>query len=629
MARFSLDDRRAVAAVCIALAIVFFLALNIWADRSLQSTRLDATADGIYSITNGTRKMLAGIDEPVTLRLYRSAGLEALGPVYTKHAKRISEMLDEYARLSGGKVRVEIYDPKPYSREEDLAVADGIQGIPNSADGTQIFFGLAGTNSIDGRYVLPHMAPERGKFLEYDLTRLIGDLANPKKTVVAVIGDLPLRGDRMSQSRPWAVMDQIERFFAVKTMFGSIDKIDDDVDVLVLAQPGALDEVTQYAVDQFVMRGGRVLAFLDPHPEALAMPAIMQRQPPPPNPLTTQTKLLEAWGLDINRDKFVGDRGNGLRVQAQVGNRPVITQYVAWMQLGRDRMDENDPITGNLRVLQFRTPGAIKLREGSGMTLEPLVTSSADSMLVDVTRVMMMPDPVQLQAEFKAEGSFVLAGRVSGPVKTAFPDGPPEAVKNEDVRKAHLNEAKTPLNMVVIADTDMLEDGSWQQEQNLLGQRIVVPFANNADMAVNVLDSLSGSDAMLGLRGRGVQDRRFAVLDDIARQAEIRYRATEQELKKRIEDMQKKIEELQGKGAEGSLVVTSADEQEIEKMRSDMLDLREQLRDVQFRLRKDVADLKTVVTAINIWAVPLLVGLLALGFAVWRGVRARRRHQAA
>src|SRR5262245_48150191 len=274
-------DRNRLGAIGIALAIVLFFAVNILAGALLKSTRLDLTEDRLFTLSDGTKRVLSTMAEPVDLRLYYSPRLDESGPYFSAHARRVEELLGEYQRRSGGRLHVERLDPQPFSPEEDLAVAEGLEGLPLSADGTKAYFGLSGRNSTDDIKVISYFAPERANFLEYDLTRLVNDLANPEKPVVALLGDMPLMGTQFNQYQPWHVLEAMYQFLDVRVLGGKQDHIDDDVQVLMLAQPQNVDPATLYAIDQFVMRGGRVLAFIDPLSEVMAAGGGMNPMAPP------------------------------------------------------------------------------------------------------------------------------------------------------------------------------------------------------------------------------------------------------------------------------------------------------------------------------------------------------------
>jgi ABC-type uncharacterized transport system involved in gliding motility auxiliary subunit len=616
-------DRNRLGLIGIGLAVVLFLAINLLADAWLTTTRLDLTEDRLFTLSEGTKEVLRDIDEPVDLRLYYTEQLDEIGPYFSGHARRVEELLAAYQRLSGGKVRVERLDPAPFSPEEDLAVAEGLEGLPISDDGTLAYFGLTGRNSTDDLEAIRYLAPERANFLEYDLTRMIGDLANPDKTVVAVLGDLPLMGAQINRFQPWKVLEAMYQFFDVRFLGGKQGAIDDDVAVLMLAQPHNVDPATLYAIDQFVMRGGRVLAFVDPLAEAMAAGGGMNPMADPEGDAVAALEpLLAAWGVAISDGEVIGDQAAAQRVSARIGGRQVVVDYLPWLSLGPGHLAQDDVVTGELQRLNLNSAGAISAREGATTTIEPLVVSSPLAMAIAADQIRDDPDPARLIADFAAAGSaFTLAARVSGPVKSAYPDGPPEGVESE---AEHLAEAEQPLNLILVADADLLADATWVRAQDLLGQEIVVPIANNGDFAINALDNLAGTQGLISLRGRGLIDRPFEVVRDMERAAEHQFRAKEQELRAKIEETERKIRALQEEEQQSGVILTAAQQAEIESFRGEMITLRQELRAVQRSLREDVERLATWVKVVNIWAVPVLIALLAIAVALVRRVRTAR-----
>jgi gliding motility-associatede transport system auxiliary component len=621
--KFMRLDRKRRGIIGIGLALILFLAVNLLADAFFTRDQLDLTQDHLFTLSDGTKEVLASIDEPLDLRLYYSDKLDSLGPYFSSHAQRVEDLLSAYQDLSGGKIRIERLDPAPFSPEEDLAVAEGLQGLPISDDGTLAYFGLSGRNSTDDIQVLPYLAPERANFLEYDLTRMIDDLARPEKTVVGVLGDLPLMGGQMDRYQPWKVLEAMYQAFDVRFLGGKQAKIDDDVEVLMLAQPQNVDPATLYAIDQFVMRGGRVLAFVDPLAEVMAAGGGMN---PMANPEGDAVKALEpllaAWGVSIPDGEVIGDQNAAQRVSARVHGRQVVVDYLPWLALDQQEIAADDVVTGELRRINLNSAGSIHPRDGATTTIEPLLVTSPAAMEIAADDIRTEPDPTKLLADFKPAGeSFVLAARVTGPVKSAYPDGPPEGV---EAQGEHLAEAKEPLNLILVADADLLADATWVRAQDLLGQQIVVPVANNGDFAVNALDNLAGTQGLISLRGRGLVDRPFEVVRDMERRAEQQFRAKEQELQAKIDDTQGKIRQLQQEEQQSGVILTGAQQQEIENFRGEMINLRQELRGVQRSLREDVESLSTWIKILNIWAVPVLIALLAIGVALWRHARTAR-----
>lgn len=623
LARLQTLNRTHLAIGGIVLAVVFFFSVNLLSSILFTTARLDLTEDARFTISEGTKDVLSGIEEPVSLRFYASRQLQQLGPFYSLHVGRVRDMLDEYARLAGGKLRIEEFDPQPFSPEEDLAVADGLQGIAIDTEGTQIFFGLSGRNSTDDSETIGFLAPEQAAFLEYDLTRLIHDLANPEKPAAALIGDLPLQGDQLNQFQPWTVLESMRQFYEVRSLQGAFDTIADDIQVLILAQPNTLDEQALYAIDQFVLRGGRILAFVDPLSETLAArsPASLDQ----PGAASVLAPLLTAWGVEVPAATIVGDLQSAMRVRAYHQGREVTTHYLPWLELTAANVTQGDVITANLERLNLRTSGHVRHRDGATTTFEPLVATSAEAMEIDVVKLRFAPDPVGLLNAFQAAGTpFTLAARVSGTVASAFPDGPPEAAADAAARDGHLTESQAPLNLVIVADSDFLANETWVQAGNLLGQRYAVPIANNGDLAVNALDHLAGSQGLISLRGRGLAVRPFEVLEAMAVEAENQFRDKEKTLLDRIEETQEKIRALQTEEQESGIILTAAQQETIDDFRAEMIALRQELRSVQLALRQDVEALETRLRVINIWVMPLLVGLVAIGLAAYRRRRAAR-----
>ncbi len=605
-------NRRVISVGVILAAVVTFFGVNIVAGERLGGWRLDLTADQRFTVSEGTREVLAGIDEPITLRFYRSNNLGDLGPNLEAHAGRVGDFLAEYVTLADGMLRVERYDPRPFSPEEDQAVADGLQGLPIGLTGEQVYLGLSGFNMTDDRQTLGYLAPERIDFIEYDLTRLIHDLANPEKPVLQVVGDLPLYGLPINQYQRWAVTDTLEEVFDVRRSFGELDRIDDDVDVVLLGQPTDLTPQIAYAVDQFALRGGRLLVVLDPMFENGAMPPQQ-----PPAGFAGVDDLLAAWGIAIAPETVLGDRQTGVRVQVQSQGRPVVTTYPIWFTADPSQFDLDDPSLAQLQRLAFNSPGAIELTAEATTTLTPLVVTTTD-VAAFARDELLMPDPLALLDGYEPEGApRTIVARVEGDVATAFPDGPPEGV-DQVAAGEHLSDGTAPLSLIVVADADFFADAAWIQRQQLLGQEFAVPIANNGDFVVNAAESLAGGEGLTALRGRGFDARPFTVIDAMEREAEQRFRATEQELVARLEETQAKIDEIRLDEAEQGIVLTAAQEEAVAGFRDELLAIRGELRDVRFALDEDVELLATRLRLLNIVAVPALVAFFAIGLLVWR-----------
>lgn len=625
-------DRNRLAVIGVGLAAVLFLAVNLAVNLSLRSAQVDLTERGLYTLSDGTRKVLTSLTEPITLRLYFTRALGESYPGHQAYANRVRELLERYVNISGGKIRLEVKNPEAFSEVEDEAVTFGLQGLPYDQSGDRGYFGLAGTNSVDGKAVIPYFTTEREPFLEYDLTKLVYSLATLDRPVVGMVARLPVEGGFMMGQRPvpaWAVISQIRELFDVRTMPAEFNAVPPEIGMLMLVHPKNLSDETLYAIDQFVMRGGRVLAFIDPNAETEAP---SPQGPPGPSDID---RLLKSWGVTFIKDKVAADLQSARRVNVRHEGQITQVDYVAWNTLDRRNLDTTDAVVADIRDLNVGSAGILEPAEGATTTFRPLVTTSEDSEALDVAKLQGRIDIVGLFRDFKASGKkLTMAARVTGPVKSAFPDGPPLIGEGEDAEKARLERAKThlaesqkPLNAVIVADTDVLHEGLWAEIRNVNGEQLLVPYAGNSDFVINAVENLSGGDVLLGLRSRGDSKRPFLMVEKIQLEAERKFRAEQEKLAKELQETQKRIEGLTNReGANGEAILTAEEKTAIAEFRRKMIDIRHDLRNVQHALRKDIDALDAWLKFLNIAAIPLILGFAALVIAVARRLsRARAR----
>jgi len=624
--------------VIAAAAIV--IGINMFADARLAGMRVDLTQGKIYTLSKGTAQILDSLKEPITLRFFYSRRLGATIPVYGTYADHVSEMLREYASASHGKVKIELYDPEPYSDTEDHAVAFGLQGVPVDNGGNQVYFGLAGGNLEDDERTIPFFQAERERFLEFDLTKLIYELSNPKRTVVGVMSSLPIDGDprammmgggRGAGGQPYASSVLLRQTNTVKSVPLDAQVIDPDIQVLLVASARDLSEPTLYAIDQFVMRGGKLMAMVDPWSEALAaVPS--QTGMPPTDTSSDLKKLFDAWGIVYDPKQVIGDLTGAWRVRAGGDDRMQAVNYVAWFNI-RDGINHDDPATADLTQVTVASPGALAKAPNATIAFTPLLSSSSRSGLVPLDK-LSMPDPAQILANFKPEGGpRVIAARVHGELKSAF-TGPPDLPadkKRPDNFPAFKAATDGPVNMVVVADSDILADRFWVRISDFFGQSTATPFSDNGPFVANLIGTLAGGDSLIGLRSRGDTNRPFIRVEAMQTEAEARYRQTEQGLKTHLEEVEKQLRGLRTGGGEAQgrateAVITPEQRLAIDAARKDIVDTRKQLRAVQLELNREISGLETLLRIFNIVLVPAALTVLAIVLAlIQRGRRARAR----
>jgi ABC-type uncharacterized transport system involved in gliding motility auxiliary subunit len=622
--------RRFQAVLIVVLIAVLFFAVNLAANSGLRTAHLDLTENRLYSLSDGTKHTLAKLDKPITLKFFFSRETAAGYAQVIAYANRVRDLLQEYAAHSGGKITVQEIDPQAFTPEEDQAVAEGLTAV-STADGKNVYFGLAGSNTAGGKEVIPFFAQDRETYLEYDLTSVITRLSETHKPVLGIISGLPLasgsgglEAQLLGNAQPFTIYDELKKTFTVQTVAADAGKIPDSIAALMLVHPTGLTKQTLYAIDQYVMHGGHVIAFVDPLSEVLASSGQAS------STSSDLAPLLQAWGVEFDPTKVVADASRAQRVQFnQSSSGNSVGDYVVWLKLTQEDFDSHDPLTAQLQKINLATAGALAKAQGATTTFTPLIKSSPDSELIDATRAQNVSDPADLLRDFKAGGkAFTLAARITGPAKSAFPDGPPEATATvtDGTAKDHRAQADN-IQVLVVADADLFDDRFWVQTQSLSGQRFSVPNADNGAFILNAAENLMGSNDLLSLRTRASSDRSFVLVDELRKQAEQRYLAEEQTLQQKLTQTQQRISQLEQSGKNGSsdTALSSASQAEIDKFRNDLIQTRSALRAVQADLQKDVTALGTRLAFFNIVFVPFLVAVAAIGLAL---LRRRRRAQA-
>ena len=617
----------------IALAAVLFGAFNMISSAALRSARFDLTDHQLYTLSDGTKNVLRNLAEPITLRFYLSKKLATGLPGIKGYATRVQEMLEEYAQVAGSQLVLQVMDPEPFSEEEDRAVGYGLQGIPLNNGSTQFYFGLAGSSSTDELEVMPFFQPEREEFLEYDLTKLIHTLANPKKKVLGLISSLPIDGagamPMMRQpggSQPWLIVTHIEQMFEVKKIESTATTIPEEVSVLMVVHPKTLGDPTLYAIDQFVLHGGHAMIFVDPLAES------DRGGGNPMNPMgggaprnSDLPKLFDAWGVEMVKGKVLGDLPLAKKVQIQQQARMQVVDYPVWIDFRQEHFSADDIVTAQVPTITVASAGILQKKGDLGTELAPLIQSDEAAMKIDASRLSFMPDLGSILSSYKPEGEkMMVAARITGNVKTAFPDGKPKEPPKEGEANAtppidsddkpskpHMAESNDSINVIVVADTDILQDKFWAQVQNFFGQRIGIPTSGNGTFVTNALDNLTGSNDLISVRSRAGYSRPFTLLRALQQDAEQQFRQKEQALQERLKGTEKKLQELQSQKSESSAMIMSAEQQKaMATFRQDLVQVRKELRSVQHELGKNIENVESWVKFINIGLVPMVIGMI-------------------
>ncbi len=643
------------------LSVAVSLLIAVGLISAFPSVRIDLTEDELFSLADGTRNIVSGLEEPIELIFFYSESATEDQPQIRSYGTRVQELLREIVIASNGNLSLRIVDPEPFSEEEDLATQYGVQPVPVTQGGPGIYFGLVAAQldndpALQVSETMPLIRPDQEQFLEYEFMKLVTRVANPDLQVIGLLTTLDIDGgfDPMTgqATQQWMITDFIRQLYELRRIETEAESIDDDVDILMIVHPEGLSEQTLYAIDQHVMRGGKTLVFLDPTADSMVsrsargsmIPAGMRSDLP---------GLLEAWGVDYSPDKVLTDNTLALRVQMGQGSRPVA--HIGMIGANRTALAEDDIITRRLENLNLSSAGALAPREGATTRFEPLIQSSSDAMLMDASLLEDVLDPSVLFDEFvSANERYTIAARISGVIATAFPDGRPvsasaesEATEDEavaddtgseiesseeesteiDPLQGHLAQTDGETNILVFADTDVLTDRLWVQVAQFLGQRIPQPYANNGDFVINALDNLSGGADLVSIRSRGRYSRPFERVVKMQREADDRLRTEEAALLERLAATEEQLAALNtGENGQPLGQLTPEIQAEIDRFNAELLDTRRSLRDVQFQLTADIEELGSNLKWFNTAAIPMLLTVLALFISL---TRAQRRRAAA
>jgi ABC-type uncharacterized transport system involved in gliding motility auxiliary subunit len=622
-----MDQRRRLfySAGSLALLALMLVGLVILSESLLGGLRLDLTRNQQYTLSQGTRNLLGGMDEPVNLYLYFSTGASRDLPQIRRYAQWVGELLEEMTEHAGGKLKLHRVDPAPFSTDEDRAAQFGLQAVPLGTAGDVLYFGLAATNTLDDAQALPFLQPAKEQFLEYDVAKMISALSHPARKKIGLLSSLDMQAgfDAASQSvrEAWTIYEQLDQTFELTTVSADADRLPQDLDLLMLVHPRQLSESMLYQIDQFVLGGGRLVAFLDPLSEAA-------QGSNPADPMAALNSgsasdlggLLDAWGVQFDSNQVIGDALYALQVGMGAGAAPV--RHLGILSVRDAGLNDEDIVSADLESVNFSSAGWFEHAEGASTHFTPLARTSESAGPIAAARLRFLANPEDLLSGFQPTGDrYTLAARISGPSASAFA-GAPEGADGED----HLASAGTDgIQVLLFADSDLLSDRFWVQKQNFLGQTLVSAFADNGNLVVNSVDHLLGSTDLISIRTRASTSMPFERVEQLRLAAESRFRATEQRLQQELQETERKLAEMQSTRSEGDLMVLNQEQQEaVQRFMDQRLQIRSDLRAVRHDLDREIDALGTRLKIINIGLVPLLVVLVAL---LYSQARRRRRRE--
>ena len=621
----------AVAAILIILGVIF----------KNTNLRLDCTEDKLYTLSNATKTTLKKLDKKLTIRFYYSKDVAQMPVILKNYAKRVDDMLTEYEICANGNIRIEKLNPKPDTDAEDSANLDGVTGQGSDALGLEenIYLGIA-IRSGDQLVALPFLSPEREALLEYDITRAIITVTHPVKHKLGILSSMRVFGgidnpNMMMQGQggmkpAWLLITELKKEYDVAEVPMTAEEIPADIDLLIAIHPKEPSQKLLYAIDQFVLRGGRLIAFLDP-----MCVADIQNQPQqqmaymPPNATSTLGELLTAWGVDFNADNVVIDRTCATQIQTRRNGPPETMPNV--LSLDEKCVSNDDPATAQLTSLLMLNTGSFTGTPAEGLTKTVLITSSDDSATLE--KFMTQRSGEDMLKDFKSdEKKQELAIRLTGTFKTAFPNGLPEEKKDEKDDKADekkeeakpegLKESAKPGAVILLADADMIYDPFCVRQNSIFGQTFYQPLNNNLALVQNLVEALSGDALLFEIRSRGVRQHPFTRVRDMEKAASDKYKDEIKKFEQDVQSFQRELYTMQKQRSNGDKELLSKQQKEaVAKLKKKEAEARKNLKAVRKDMRKEIESLENNVMLVNIGLMPLLVVLGGIALAISKRIR--------
>jgi ABC-type uncharacterized transport system involved in gliding motility auxiliary subunit len=609
----------------IAVAVIL-IAVNLLV--GFAKVRSDLTQNKVYTLSDGTKKILQKLDTEVEIRFYYSRENPAVPVPLRAYAQEVQDLLGEYQQYGHGKIKVVKLDPKPDSDAEDSANLDGIEG-QNINLTERIFLGIA-VRCLDQKVAIPFLSPDRQTLLEYDLSRAISSVANPKKAVIGVMSALPVTGQkenpmmmrqRQPQNQPWVFLNELKQSFDVRDVGLTADKIDDDISVLLVVHPQGISEQAEFAIDQFLMRGGKMVALLDPYSFVEAQMAAQFGGGPTSS---TFQKLLPAWGIQFSSDKVLADPIYATKIQRQEG----VQSDPTVLSLTAEAINQKDVLGASINDLLIPFAGVFTGTPTAGLKEDVLIQSSTQAGLVSAMTTQMGGDAVRKELK-STNTAYPIAIRLSGKFKTAFPQGKPQASKDSANPEASPSPAASPTPtsnalkegtaegvVILVGDSDFAYDAIAGRTAQALAQPVFIPANGNLNFIQSAVEQLAGDSNLIGIRSRATGNRPFERVNRMEAAAQDKYQGKIAELEDSLNQTRQKLTELQsGKQADQKTLLSPEQQAEIKKFHENEANANRELKQVRKDLRGEIDSLQNNLKWINIAGMPLLVTVAGLTLA--------------
>jgi ABC-type uncharacterized transport system involved in gliding motility auxiliary subunit len=596
--------------ISVVSTILLFLSFNFIINKINFNIGIDFTSTKTFTLSKGTKNVLANIEEPLKIEFIYSRSLSKNIPIIQNYATQIEGLLNRYESLAKGKIDFQIIEPEPYSDQEDYVERYGVQGFPVGLEGSNIYFGMIATNTTDDLEIIPFFDPSKGGSLEKQLTDIVYKLNRVEKPKIGLLTqvetkspnpNIPLQGE-------YIIFEQLENYYDIEYLSPTAE-IFENIDLLVVYHPAEISENTEYAIEQFILRGGKTLIFVDPYFE----------KDDYTDKTSTLNNVLKTLNINyVDRVILDGTQATRLQTQQNISDSTSLQTLLKlnWPEVRTDFINQQEDISNGLSLVRLISPGGLmKLEEESQTTYSSILSSSELTMGLSIQEVQ---DPIELINNFNPTGIiYDFAVKVGGMAQSNFDNF-------EGKYSDHISQSQENINVIVFSDADFIRGPYWARVQKFLNSTVIEESSDNGTLVSNIMDVMTGFDDFIDLRNKETPFRPFTVVQKLQAEAEKQYLGQEQELQQKLDLTLQEIKNLSGGRDNENVQLSENQMEELALFQLEVERTRKELREVRRNLNKDIDALANKINVLNTFLIPIILIILMFFVPYQLGIRKRK-----
>ena len=598
--------------ISVVSTVILFLSFNYIVQKINFNLGIDFTSNKTFTLSNGTKRVIDEIDEPIKINFVYSRNLSKNIPIIQNYANQVQGLLNRYSDLASGKIELSFIEPEPYSDDEDYVNRYGIQGFPIDQEGSKIYFGMIASNTTDDIEVVSFFDPSKASTLEKQLTDIVYKLNRSKKPMIGFLSWVdtapPMMPNNQLGQGEYTILEELSYFYDFEFLDTDVESFE-NIDLLFVYHPSDITDKTEYAIEQFILEGGETVIFLDPFFE----------KNDHSNKTSDLTNILKTLNINYNSNVILdGAQATRLQTQQNISDNTSLQTILKlnWPEVRGQFINQSEEIGNGLSLIRLVSAGGLApLNEESEISYIPLISSSEVTMDLPMREVH---DPIKLINNFKPTGiTYDFGVKLSGKTSSSFNEF-------EFIREDHIDSSVKDINVVLFSDADFIRNAFWARIQKFLDTNVIEATSDNGTLVTNVLDSMTGYDEFIDLRNKEAPFRPFVVVQKLQAEAEQKYLGQEQELQAQLDETLVKIQNLSGGRDAESVNLTDKQLMELADFQLEVERKRQQLREVRRNLSKNIDRLANQINILNTFLIPILLILLMFIIPRQLGIKKRK-----